>query len=122
MQTGNCIIPAYLSLNDKGGQINLYLDTGAEVSVASVAILQTCPDDKKLGCKGTIDLLVQIGNEEHVCTFYLLASGQNMLLSLPYIKRFGLIIDTQSQLCHIRNPVDICGNVSMYQYVSSMYC
>ena len=40
MQTGNCIIPAYLSLNDKGGQVNLYLDTGAEVSVASFAILK----------------------------------------------------------------------------------
>ena len=41
MQTGNCIIPAYLSLNDKGRQVNLYLDTGAEVSVASLAILKT---------------------------------------------------------------------------------
>ena len=41
MQTGNCIITAYLSMNDKGGQVNLYLDTGAEVSVASLAILQT---------------------------------------------------------------------------------
>ena len=41
MQTGNCIIPEQLSLNAKGGQVNLYLDTGAEVSVASMAILQT---------------------------------------------------------------------------------
>ena len=75
IQTGNCFIPAHLSLNAKGGQVNLYLDTGAEVSVASIAILQTFladrditlqqtsavlrgPDDKKMGCKGTIELLV----------------------------------------------------------------
>ena len=97
MQTGNCIIPAYLSLNDEGGQINLYLDTGAEVSVVSIAILHTFleigditlqhtkavlrgPDDNRLSCKGTIDLLVQIGNEEHISIFYVLASGQNVLL------------------------------------------
>ena len=56
------------------------------------------PDDNRLSCKGTIYLLVQIGKEEHNCTFYVLASGQNVLLSLPDIKRFGLIIDTQNQL------------------------
>ena len=81
------------------------------------------PDDKKLGCKGTIELLVQIGNEGHICTFYVLATGQNVLLSLPDIRRFGLIIDTQSQLCHLRNTVDICGNVRV-QHVeecSSLY-
>ena len=140
MQMGNCIIPAYLSLNDKGGQINLYLDSGAEVSVVSIAILHTFleigditlqhtkavlrgPDDNRLSCKGTIDLLVQIGNEEHICIFYVLASGQNVLLSLPDIKRFGLIIDTQNQLCHNRNSIDICGNVRVQhvEVCSSMY-
>ena len=44
IQSGNCIIPAYVSLNDQGGQINLYLDTSAECSVISVAILQTFLD------------------------------------------------------------------------------
>ena len=44
------------------------------------------PDEKKMGCKGTIELLVQIGNEGHICTFYVLAMGQNVLLSLPDIK------------------------------------
>ena len=81
------------------------------------------PDDNRLSCKGTIDLLVQIGNEEHICTFDVLASGQNVLLSLPDIKRFGLIIDTQNQLCHIRNSIDICGNVRVQhvEVCSSMY-
>ena len=74
------------------------------------------PDDKKMGCKGTIELLVQIGNAEHPCTFYVLATGQNVLLSLPDIRKFGLIIDTQRHLCHIRDPVDICSNV-MVQHI-----
>ena len=55
----------------------------------------------------------------NLCACY----GAKCVIEFARYKRFGLIINTQSQLCHIRNPEDICGNVRVQhvEVCSSMY-